>query len=117
MVYDALGQEVATLFDGVAEPGRFYSVRFGGTGLSSGVYFYRLNAGTQVDMKRMVLDEVVRAESGITSADSNAGPSYTFQMARRSLFSITLTACYFTRIIFRSSTNGALPFTGWACRR
>jgi len=55
VVYDALGQEVATLFDGIAEPGRFYSVRFSGTGLSSGVYFYRLTAGTQVDMKRMVL--------------------------------------------------------------
>ena len=55
VVYDALGQEVATLFDGIAEPGRFYSVRFSGSGLSSGVYFYRLTAGTQVDMKRMVL--------------------------------------------------------------
>jgi hypothetical protein len=55
VVYDALGQEVSTLFDGVAEPGRFYSVRFGGTGLSSGVYFYRLHAGTQTDMKRMLL--------------------------------------------------------------
>jgi hypothetical protein len=55
VVYDALGQEVATLFDGVAEPGRFYNVRFGGTGLSSGVYFYRLNAGAQTDMKRMLL--------------------------------------------------------------
>ncbi len=55
VVYDALGREVARLFDGAAEPGRLYSVRFDGAGLSSGVYFYRLTAGTQTDMKRMVL--------------------------------------------------------------
>ena len=55
VVYDAIGREVATLFDGVAEPGRLYNVRFNGAGLSSGMYFYRLNAGAQVDMKRMVL--------------------------------------------------------------
>jgi hypothetical protein len=55
VVYDALGREVSRLFDGVAEPGRLYSVRFDGAGLSSGVYFYRLSAGTQTDMKRMVL--------------------------------------------------------------
>jgi hypothetical protein len=54
-VYDAIGREVATLFDGAAEPGRMYDVRFDGAGLSSGMYFYRLNAGAQVDMKRMVL--------------------------------------------------------------
>lgn len=55
VVYDALGREVATLFDGMAEPGRMYSVRFDGAGLSSGMYFYRLTAGAQVAMKRMVL--------------------------------------------------------------
>jgi hypothetical protein len=55
VVYDAIGREVATLFDGVAEPGMVYSVRFDGAGLSSGMYFYRLTAGAQVDMKRMVL--------------------------------------------------------------
>jgi hypothetical protein len=55
LVYDALGREVATLYDGVAEPGKLYSVRFDGAGLSSGMYFYRLTAGAQVDMKRMVL--------------------------------------------------------------
>jgi hypothetical protein len=55
VVYDALGREVATLYDGIAEPGRMYNVRFNGAGLSSGMYFYRLNAGAQVAMKRMVL--------------------------------------------------------------
>lgn len=55
VVFDALGREVATLFNGAAEPGRQYSVRFDGAGLSSGVYFYRLTAGNQVDMKRMLL--------------------------------------------------------------
>jgi len=35
-VYNLLGQEVATLFDGLADPGRYYRVRFGGVGLPSG---------------------------------------------------------------------------------
>jgi hypothetical protein len=55
IVYDALGREVSTLFDGAADPGRLYTVRFGGRGLASGSYFYRLEAGGRVEMKRMLL--------------------------------------------------------------
>jgi hypothetical protein len=57
-VFDTLGQEVATLVDGHQEAGK-HSVQFntenGEKGLSAGVYFYRLKAGTFVSMKKMML--------------------------------------------------------------
>jgi hypothetical protein len=54
-VYDTVGREVATLFDGAAESGRYYTVSFNGAGLSSGTYFYRLESGSKIEMKRMAL--------------------------------------------------------------
>ena len=54
-VYNLLGERVATLFDQAAEMGRNYRVTFDGAGLGSGVYFYRLTAGTKSEMKSMVL--------------------------------------------------------------
>ena len=53
-VYDVLGQEVATLLNEVKDPGT-YTVQFDGSGLSSGVYFYRLQAGEFVATKRLLL--------------------------------------------------------------
>jgi hypothetical protein len=56
-VYDLLGHEVATLVNEYQEAGS-YTVPFGantGTKLSSGVYFYRLNAGSFVSMRKMIL--------------------------------------------------------------
>ncbi len=53
-VYNVLGQEVATLVSGRQNAGT-YLVQFDGSGLSSGVYIYRVQAGTSVDMKRMVM--------------------------------------------------------------
>ncbi len=53
-VYDMLGRKVAVLVDEHKEPGT-YTVRFEGKGLASGVYFYRLEAGDLVEVKRMVL--------------------------------------------------------------
>lgn len=55
VVYDAVGREVATVFDGLAEPGRQYTVTFGGADRASGTYFYRLEGAGKTDMKRMVL--------------------------------------------------------------
>jgi hypothetical protein len=49
-----LGREVATLVSGRQAAGR-YQVPFTATGLSSGVYFYRLQAGAFVDTKKMML--------------------------------------------------------------
>jgi hypothetical protein len=54
-VYNLLGQKVAKLFDGVAAPGVIYAVRFDGSALPNGFYLYRLQNGTRMEMKRMVL--------------------------------------------------------------
>ncbi|MCZ6775224.1 MAG: YCF48-related protein, partial [Ignavibacteria bacterium] len=53
-VYDVLGREVATLINGVRDPGS-YDVIWDATSAASGLYFYRLNAGSHVDIKKMVL--------------------------------------------------------------
>ena len=53
-VYDVMGREVATLVNEVKEPGT-YTVQFSGSGLASGVYFYRLSAGQYVECRKMVV--------------------------------------------------------------
>lgn len=58
-IYDMLGREVAILIDQVQDPGT-YEVKWDGkntSGLSvgSGVYFYRLQAGSFIKTKKMVL--------------------------------------------------------------
>ncbi len=53
-VFDLLGREVITLVDEVKSAGS-YSARFDGSGLTSGVYFYRLQAGQFLEAKRLVL--------------------------------------------------------------
>jgi immune inhibitor A len=54
LVYNVLGQEVQTLAAGIAGPGVF-RVEFDGSGLSSGVYFYRLIVGTDSETRKMLL--------------------------------------------------------------
>ena len=53
-IYDVLGREVATLVNEKQGAGA-HTVRFDGSRLSSGVYFYRLNAGDFVATKKLVL--------------------------------------------------------------
>jgi len=54
-VYSLLGQEVATLFDGIAAPGTTYHTTFNATDLPSGVYFARLKSGANFRMRSMIL--------------------------------------------------------------
>ena len=53
-VYDILGREVATLVD-AHMPAGVHTVAFDGSGLSSGVYLYRLDAGGVTQSRRMLL--------------------------------------------------------------
>jgi len=52
-VFSALGQQVATLVQGEGEAG-YHEVKFDGSNLASGVYFYRLEAGPFVATKKLV---------------------------------------------------------------
>ncbi|MCX6144004.1 MAG: T9SS type A sorting domain-containing protein [Ignavibacteriales bacterium] len=53
-VYDALGRNIRTLVNQQLDAGEYVST-FDATGLSSGVYFYVLKAGSLIESKRMVL--------------------------------------------------------------
>jgi hypothetical protein len=54
-VYNVLGQEVATLFDGEMQAGILHRIPFNASRLSSGIYFYRLEAKGNVQVKKLVL--------------------------------------------------------------
>jgi hypothetical protein len=54
VVYDVIGREVKTLVNEMKQPGA-YNADFDGSNFASGVYFYRINAGTFTDVKKMVL--------------------------------------------------------------
>jgi hypothetical protein len=54
-VYNILGNEVATLFNGNAEAGKLYNVKFDATKLSTGMYMYKLQNGNSVEVKKLTL--------------------------------------------------------------
>ena len=53
-VFDLLGNEVKILVNEI-KPAGSYSVKFDGSSLSSGIYFYSLTAGNFTDRKKMIL--------------------------------------------------------------
>jgi len=53
-VLDVLGREIATLVNDRQNPGN-HSVRFSASNLSSGVYYYRLQAGTYIETKKLTV--------------------------------------------------------------
>ena len=53
-VFNTLGQQITTLVDVVQDAG-YHEARFGATGLASGVYFYRLQAGEYVETKKLLI--------------------------------------------------------------
>jgi len=54
IVYDILGSEVATLINAEQESG-YYEVNWDASNLASGVYIYRLQTGSFVSVKKMML--------------------------------------------------------------
>ncbi len=53
-VFDILGREVTTLVN-EEKPAGNYEIEFGGSNISSGMYFYELRAGEYVSTKKMML--------------------------------------------------------------
>ena len=53
-IYNVLGQEITTLVDGEKEAG-YYQIEVDASMLSSGVYFYRMLAGSFVSVRKLVV--------------------------------------------------------------
>jgi hypothetical protein len=53
-VFDLLGRKLAVLVNERKEPGS-YEVRFDASGLATGVYLYRLTAGSFIQTRKMIL--------------------------------------------------------------
>ncbi len=54
VLFNSLGQQVRTVLDASLEAG-YHEVRLDASGLASGVYFYRMEAGNFTDLKKMVV--------------------------------------------------------------
>jgi hypothetical protein len=53
-IYNVTGQMVAELIDGYRKAGQ-HEVAFDATGLASGIYIYRIQAGEKIEQKKMLL--------------------------------------------------------------
>jgi len=54
MIYNVTGQKVATLVDKYQQAG-FYQIQWDASDVSSGVYFYRIEAGSFTDLKKCIV--------------------------------------------------------------
>ena len=54
IVFDIFGREVSVLVNEKKESG-YHEIKFDGSGLASGVYYYRLQAGTYVQTRKLLL--------------------------------------------------------------
>ncbi|MCX8106134.1 MAG: T9SS type A sorting domain-containing protein, partial [Ignavibacterium album] len=54
-LYDLLGREIETIVDGYYEAGYYSTLFIVNSSLSSGVYFYRLQAGNFFQTRKMIL--------------------------------------------------------------
>ncbi|MBK8553807.1 MAG: T9SS type A sorting domain-containing protein [Ignavibacteria bacterium] len=54
IVFDALGKEVAALVNEKLSPGS-HETEFEGSNIPSGIYFYKIETGSFVETKRMML--------------------------------------------------------------
>jgi len=53
-VFDNIGNEVATLVSSKQAAGN-YEINFSAINLASGIYFYRMQAGSYIQMKKMMI--------------------------------------------------------------
>ncbi len=54
IIFNTLGQQVAQLVNGEGDAG-YHEVKFDGSALASGVYFYRLQAGDLIQTRRLIV--------------------------------------------------------------
>lgn len=54
-VYDAVGREIATLVNNEIKTEGYYNIEFNASSLPSGIYYYRIEAGSFTDTKKMIL--------------------------------------------------------------
>ncbi|MBK8552145.1 MAG: T9SS type A sorting domain-containing protein [Ignavibacteria bacterium] len=53
-IYDVAGKEILLLVNEAKDAGG-YEIQFDGSNLASGIYFYKIEAGSFISTKRMVL--------------------------------------------------------------
>ncbi|MFI5251322.1 MAG: T9SS type A sorting domain-containing protein [Bacteroidota bacterium] len=56
-IFNSLGQEVVKLYDGIAEPGRTYSLKLDASSLSSGVYICQIATESHLSVRKMLLQK------------------------------------------------------------